>query len=293
MGRQFLLRPGGRVRSVFGYLLALAAERHGVDVHCVVVMGNHYHAVVTDWDGRISDFLAWLHRLTAVVLNSCREREEAMWSSAKPSIVRLEGAGDTLAKMVYTIANPVAAGLVERAAEWAGLKTLPSGIRSQGGEDFERPAQFFRSAGGLPDVARLRFTKPPGFDELSDDEFAERLQRLVTEREKTIAAQLAASGRTVAGAARASQVHWSTAPARRAPQRGRVPHIAAREPERRLGALGRLATFRAEYAEALKRYRRGERDVVFPAGTYALRRRYRVRVHPPPRDICWSRGAGI
>ena len=44
----FMLVPRGIVPELFGHCLALAAERHGVLVHAVTVMSNHYQAVVTD-----------------------------------------------------------------------------------------------------------------------------------------------------------------------------------------------------------------------------------------------------
>ena len=44
----FMLVPRGIVRELFGYCVALAAERHGVLVHAITIMSNHYHAVVTD-----------------------------------------------------------------------------------------------------------------------------------------------------------------------------------------------------------------------------------------------------
>ena len=46
--RRFMLVPRSIVPQLFGGCVALAAERHGVLVHAVTVMSNHYHAVVTD-----------------------------------------------------------------------------------------------------------------------------------------------------------------------------------------------------------------------------------------------------
>ncbi len=50
VGRQFLLRPDAWVREAFGYVLAVAAARHGVGVIAAVAMSNHEHLVV--WDRR-------------------------------------------------------------------------------------------------------------------------------------------------------------------------------------------------------------------------------------------------
>ena len=39
--RRFMLVPRGIVPKLFGYCVALAAERHGIQVHAVTCMSNH------------------------------------------------------------------------------------------------------------------------------------------------------------------------------------------------------------------------------------------------------------
>ena len=63
--RRFMLVPRGIVPELFGGCVALAAERHGVLVHAVTVMSNHYHAVVTDRHGNIPEFCRDVHSLSA------------------------------------------------------------------------------------------------------------------------------------------------------------------------------------------------------------------------------------
>jgi hypothetical protein len=54
--RRFKLVPRGVVPKLFGYCVALAAERHGILVHAVTCMSNHWHAVVTEPHGTIPTF---------------------------------------------------------------------------------------------------------------------------------------------------------------------------------------------------------------------------------------------
>ena len=61
--RRFMLVPRGIVPKLFGYCVALAAERHGIQVHAITTMSNHYHAVVTDPHGRIPQFCRDVHNL--------------------------------------------------------------------------------------------------------------------------------------------------------------------------------------------------------------------------------------
>ena len=68
--RQFLLKPCTVINQIFLYCLALALARTGVVVHAFVVLSNHYHAVVTDPEGKLPEFLAYFHRLVATCVNA-------------------------------------------------------------------------------------------------------------------------------------------------------------------------------------------------------------------------------
>jgi hypothetical protein len=42
--------------KLVGYCIALAAGRHGIAQHSVMVMSNHWHALLTDSDGGVTEF---------------------------------------------------------------------------------------------------------------------------------------------------------------------------------------------------------------------------------------------
>jgi REP element-mobilizing transposase RayT len=283
-GRQFLLRPDPFVRQAFGYVLAAAAAKYGVEIHCAVVVSDHYHAVVTDPNGVVPAFVAWVNRLTAVLVNSYRGREEAVWSSAKPSIVRLETEEDVLERLTYTFANPVKAALVERSNRWPGLVTSPEDLLEPDGEEFQRPDRFFDAGGQMPTRVRLKMSRPPGLDELSDAELVGRIRGALTRREEELAEARKAARVKCLGVARVLRTPWTSTPGTVASRRTGSPHIAARDPDARERALERLRRFRDDYSDALNRWRAGDRDAVFPAGTYAMREIHRVRCHAPPGE---------
>ena len=60
------------------------------------------------------------------------------------------------------------------------------------------------------------------------------------------------------------------------------PRVAAKNKWLRIEALLRNKRFEARYRAAWERYRQGERQVMFPYGTYKLGRIGLVRVEPPP-----------
>ena len=61
----FLLKPSALNTRIFTYCPAVAAKKTGIIVHAVVVLSNHNHAVITDPEGRLPEFMAHLHKLVA------------------------------------------------------------------------------------------------------------------------------------------------------------------------------------------------------------------------------------
>src|ERR1041384_3336206 len=173
--RQFLMRPDDPTNNAFVYCLAVAAQRHGIRVLFTTAMSNHHHTGIEDPDGNYPAFLEHFHKLFAKCQNSLRGRWENFWSSEQTSVVRLVEPTDVLDKMVYALANPVQAGLVEKAHHWPGASSLPAVLH---GKPLvaSRPRHFFRDKGGMPDVVTLEISRPTELKSLSQQDFAALLQ---------------------------------------------------------------------------------------------------------------------
>ena len=74
--------------------------------------------------------MAALNRELAKFLNVFYRRSGAVWDNGKYSSVHLPSEAEVLDKIVYTLLNPVAAGLVASPGDWPGLVTLPAGVPS-------------------------------------------------------------------------------------------------------------------------------------------------------------------
>jgi len=61
----FLLAPGPVVNQIMEYCIAWAAAGRGILIHAVSVQSNHYHLVVTDLEGKLSEFVQELNRSAA------------------------------------------------------------------------------------------------------------------------------------------------------------------------------------------------------------------------------------
>ena len=266
--RRFLLRPSPLVNAVFEYVLASKAKEYGILLHAYCVLSNHCHCVLTDPRGRLPEFQRDLGSTVARALNAAHGRWEYFWAPGSYSAVALQTAEDVLDKMAYTLANPVAAGLVRHGSEWPGLWSAPKRIGA-GPREVKRPDHYFREEGRSPRTASLELVCPEGFG--SVEELRRRLTEALTEREDRAARELAEAGRSFMGARRVLAQNPFARPAPDEPRRGLRPRIASRDKWRRIEAIGRLRTFLAEYREAWRAFKAGARAVVFPEGTYWMR----------------------
>jgi REP element-mobilizing transposase RayT len=265
--RQFLLSPSPLTNQVFGYVLAVATQRFGIQLHAFCVLSNHFHLLLTDPHARLPAFEQFLNALVARALNAALGRWESFWAPSSYSAVALLGPDDVIAKSAYVLANPVAAGLVRRGRMWPGLWSGPARLRS-GQLELQRPSHFFSADGQMPQTATLALTPPPRFD---DQAYQAAVAAALAAEEDRLAADLSAAGLSFVGAARVMAQRPNSRPLPDEPRRRLSPKLACRDKWKRIEALGRLMDFLHAYRRAWKAWRSGATGVVFPAGTYLLR----------------------
>jgi putative transposase len=278
--RRFFLRPDDETNNAFIYCLALAAIRAGVEALFVVAMSNHYHAGLHDPDGNFPIFSEYFHALLARCLNTHLGRFESFWSSEPTSVVRLLEAKDVLDKMVYAYANPAAANLVDTIEEWPGVSSFQAALTS-GQLTATRPTFFFRSGGKdakdvLPDVVTLPIVRPRAFADCTQVEWSSLLTEQVHDVESDHRARRVAAGKTVLGREAILAQNPFACPQSAEPHFGISPRIAAKSKWTRIEALQRCKEFLDSYARAIKAWMLGAAEVVFPFGTYWMRRFARV-----------------
>ena len=124
----------------------------------------------------------------------------------------------------------------------------------------------------MPDSVRLVFAKPRGFEQLSAPEFAALVLERVRQVEETGGRRAASEGNPRSWAQGVLDQRWSERPVSREPRRELSPRVAARSKWSRIEAILRNKAFRDAYLQARALFVKGARDVLFPAGTYWLRR---------------------
>lgn len=275
--RTFLLRPDAETNNAFTYVLAEAAQRFGMEVVLSQMMSNHHHTMVYDPKGRQVEFREHFHKMLARSQNALRGRWENLWSTDDPSTIEVLEREDVLDKLVYIATNPVKDGLVEKVHHWPGpkfLNALLSGTRMRA----TRPRHFFRVDGPMPEVVELVLALPEHFEDKRG--FLAELERRVADAEQRHAEERMAAGSRVVGRRRVLRQFWGDSPTTHEPRRGLRPRVASRNKWLRIAALQRNKEWEQAYRAARQRWVNGE-DVVFPYGTYWLRRFASVKVEPP------------
>ncbi len=126
-------------------LLVEHCQRHGVSVWGWCLMPNHVHLVLTpsDTDG-LRGALSRLHRMYAGRIHA-RERRSGHFWQGRFGCVAMDDE-HLIAALAYVALNPVRAGLVERAEDWAwsSAHAYRPGIRGDGVIDRQAVVPFLR-----------------------------------------------------------------------------------------------------------------------------------------------------
>ncbi len=279
--RRFFLRPSPELRDAILYCIADAQAQHPVHIHAFCAMSNHIHVVLTDPNGHAPQFVQTMNQNIARYVNCVLGRTGAMWEGgARPNYCVLPESGDALDKVVYTIANPVQAGLVQKHHLWPGaLSTV--GMIAKGRIPIERPRKYFSKTDD-PElrVRELVLTPVPGANVVKTEDYMSCLEERVAQREGEAAEELEAKGRWFLGRRRCLAMRPDDVPQEPWKPFSHRPKVASRNPEARKAWLVQLRMFELQYLEAFRAFRKGNRNVVFPRWTFALRVYRGVNVGP-------------
>jgi hypothetical protein len=269
--RRFFLRPDAVTNNAFIYCLALAVRRSKVEVNFSCAMANHHHTGIHDPEGNYPIFAEHFHGLLARCQNAHLGRFENFWSSEPTSVVRLLQPEDVLDKLVYAYSNPPVADLVETADKWPGVSTLQATF-TDGELTATRPGHFFRDDGDMPETVTLKIHRPRAFAHLSQEEWAEKVRTSVQAKEVEARKRRFEKGKKVLGVERILAQDPFSCPKSHAPHFKLNPGLAAKSKWARIEALRRNRSFLEKYRDAIKRHLDGIASVLFPFGTYWMKK---------------------
>ena len=285
--RAFYWRPGKDTRELFGYMYGKAVNDHAQQPHAACVMSNHPHMLQTDVLGRRARFSQQLFSNTARKRNLQLNRRENLWAPGQPGDMVVLDLLTTIQRVVYVALQAVAAGCVERVGDWTGFQILP---RHWGKPmRFERPEQC---GPNMPEFVEFTPMPPPGFDHLPLSDVIEFFEALIALEEERYAKK---RRREVLGIEVCEAISPFYTPKTPAPMRTLNPHFCTSDPKLLFRALERQRKFRNAHRANRLRLNKGEKGVMFPAGTIQMARLgvpckpYEPN-HPMQTNTAWTAG---
>ena len=276
--RYFRFPPGDDdVEQIFLFCLGYAAKKTGVLVHAWKLMSNHYHIVITDVHGVGPLFWTLLNRNMANLFKRHFGLPEELWNKSETSAVDLNNNDEpelqgVIEGITYTIGNAQKSGLVRDWREWDGACSMPEDM---GGRTVRVKRPSCASPRTiLPDEVSFDVVPPPVQDDLSPTDIA----KLVNEGLDG----MQVPEHPVGMAAVRAQGIWDrpNTPIQR--QRKR----AFKGSETRCEVLMVfLAQFHEDHRGAMKKFREGNRDVVFPRGTWKMVQLFGVKTAADPPQL--------
>jgi putative transposase len=305
VGRSFRFVPTRKAVETLRFCFFYTVSKFNVAIHEFVWMSNHFHIVMTMADARLPDFMQQFNSLCARALNALRGWSGSNIEKGYNFVVDLDD--DTILQhCAYTLANPCAADLVTRARNWKGLTSV--GLEYGQEVTVERPnyglwaskclmgpaansksgkGRSVRDAGGgrtvVPEQVTFSLTPPPlARGDMTDVDVRAEVRRRVAQLEEEAEAARVKAGKRVLGMRRAREQRWFDIPREREAMFGKEPKVAGRSKWARLEAAQRSCAFRQAYEIARDAWISGQRDVLFPFGTWLMRRRFGVRCATSP-----------
>jgi REP element-mobilizing transposase RayT len=283
----FLLTPSKTVNEIMEYCIAWAARGRGILIHAVCVESNHFHLVITDTEGRLSDFMQELNRSAArCLLEHYRERFphrrlDAVWTHSQSfNATLLITPNAVLDKLVYTLTNPVKDGLVHDYRKWPGFHTRPSDWR-RGNRTARRPRVYFRNT---PEQLSYSVCAPAQIADSLEHAIA-TVELHIRVAQEQFSAERAARRRGVVGVNAVLATDPLSAPDTPRPRGTLNPALAAGGDSDALStAKQAIKLFRLAYRAAWEEFKT-RAAALFPGGTLLMRTRFGQACGA--LDACW------
>ena len=231
--------------------------------------------VVVDEGSGLPRFQQEANRNAANVLREELHLPANVWSDGSYSFERLDTPQEVIEAIAETYMTPVRDGIVTRPEHWKGLQSLSVGFG--GTLHAERPKKYFAKKTGMPGAVSVTFTLPRMLSPLSEDQVNEQIRVVMERRGEEIRLEMAKKGERPLGMTRALKANpRRTQPVRRWRKREKDEEkewVGQEKWGHRVAPefLVRWKAFLERYRAALAAWRSGNREVVFPYGTYWMR----------------------
>lgn len=264
-------------------ILASAAKcrmRYEVKLYALAIEGNHNQGPAHFPKGNRAAFMRDFNSAVArAVPRYTPEYNGGRFWARRYSAEFLPAADDIEDRFFYTVLQPVQDGLVRRISEYPGYNCFYDAVRGRKRKfKVVRWGEYNAAARSNPLVPIEKFTETvileyeriPGYENLSQEEYAEMMIQKLKTRQDAIARQRAEKGLGFVGRDRLQEQKRGARP-RKTKTSGRYDHrprVLSICPKRRRSLLDWYFRKYFEYRDVSMRYRAGELDAVFPDGMY-------------------------
>ncbi len=289
---EFLFEPSADLADIIKGCIGRALARHPVQLIAFVFLSNHYHMLISADDARqLAEFLGFVNGNIAREVNRYHDRTGHVWGRRFRAIPVSDEETAQVGRLRYLLAHGVKEGIVRRVRDWTGA----SSARALLGEDelagtwYDRAAAYAagrrKTNAHEPGAFAMRYAIElaplPCWQHLSADQYRARVAALVADIDSdgaeatrrdathdlahTEAARLQVDGDAPPDR---SDRHGDAPERPKHSKRSPAPRAHAASKEVREQMCEALRELRQAYAEASRRFRSGEYDVAFPAGTF-------------------------
>ncbi len=268
--------------AILGYA-AKFAQRYAVTLYALAIEGNHIHATALFPEGNRASYMRDFNSCVArAVKKETPHPGGRVWAN-RYSNEFLPADPDIEEYFFYTVLQPVKDGLVDKISDYPGYNCFHDAIWGRVREvKVVRWAEYNAAVrrGRQPnvkdytDIVQLRYARLPGYEDLSQRDYALLMQAKLESRRLEIVKRRLASGSRTLGRDGLLHISPGSYPvkSKTSTRYSHRPRILSVCPKRRAEELAWYFDIYFEYRTASAQYRGGKLDVVFPSGTY-----------PPPR----------
>jgi REP element-mobilizing transposase RayT len=264
-------------------ILAYAAkyrEKYNVSLYAFAIEGNHTHLVAQFYEKTRAGFMRDTNsNIARAVKRHVVTYPGGSLHARRYSNEFLPEPDDIENWFFYTVLQPVQDGLVERISDYPGYNCFHDAVwgvkRTYKLVDWAAYNEACRwhdhvNKKDFIVTHTLEYARLPGYEHLTQKEYAHLMHQRLEERRKAIVDARRAEGKGFAGPEALKRVAPGSLPrsTKTSTRNSHRPRVLCICPKRRREALNWYFTIYFEYKAASESYRRGKRNAKFPPGTY-------------------------
>lgn len=265
--------------AILGYA-AKFSKRYEVKLYALAIEGNHIQAVADFPELNRSKFMRDFNSCVArAVPRYCSEHPGGTFWARRYSVEYMPGIEDLEDRFFYTVLQAVQDGLVERISDYPGYNCFHDAVHGLTRtftvvrwSEYNDAKRFNPNASikDYTDEIELKYERLPGYEHLSQRDYAKLMHAKLEERRRIVVEEREAAGLRAAGTQALLRVRPGSVPktTKTSTLFSYRPRILSVCPIRkRIGDEWYFGKYTA-FKEASKRYLQGFLEIEFPQGMY-------------------------